>query len=307
MRVLLTNDDGIEEPGLLEFALRLRADGHAVVVAAPSRDVSGSGTSVGTIVDGAHIPVTTTTMAGLPNVEAYTVDAPPALAVLASGLGALGPRPDVVAVGVNPGHNTGRGVLHSSTVGAALAASSVGLRAVAVSCGHGPKARPDIAAQIGTVAVRWLVERTPSKTVLNVNVPDLRACELQGVRAARLGAIGMFSLMFNRDEGGLRLSQVSNEARLAEGHHPDTDATLIHRGFATVTPLHGGPRELDIDEDLLTGFASGIEQHWNELSALSKGPPKLSEEPWDFGQRTSTETASGTDGRSSIAGKESRT
>src|SRR5262245_34332110 len=63
----------------------------------------------------------------------HALDATPASAVLAACHGALGPTPDVVASGINPGANTGQMLIHSGTVGAALTAAAAGVPALAVS------------------------------------------------------------------------------------------------------------------------------------------------------------------------------
>ena len=70
---------------------------------------------------------------GLAGVPAYALDGAPGLCVLAARLGGFGDPPDVVMSGINPGCNTGRAVLHSGTVGAALTAANFGVRGLAVS------------------------------------------------------------------------------------------------------------------------------------------------------------------------------
>jgi uncharacterized protein YndB with AHSA1/START domain len=76
----------------------------------------------------------------LVHTEAYGVDGPPGLSVLAARQGGFGDPPELVVSGINPGHNTGRAVLHSGTVGAALAAANFGVSGLAVSTGG---LRPD--------------------------------------------------------------------------------------------------------------------------------------------------------------------
>src|SRR5690606_26682121 len=67
------------------------------------------------------------------DIESYAVRAAPALIVFVAAYGGFGPVPDVVLSGVNKGANTGHAVLHSGTVGAALSASTHGIRSMAVS------------------------------------------------------------------------------------------------------------------------------------------------------------------------------
>jgi 5'-nucleotidase len=134
MRVLVTNDDGVESPGLHELAQCLAACGdHDLVIAAPDRDMSGSSAAIGQIHVDEHIDAEHVDLPGLAGVPTYAVAGPPGLCVLAARLGGFGPPPDLIVSGINPGANTGRAVLHSGTVGAALTAASFGCRGLAVS------------------------------------------------------------------------------------------------------------------------------------------------------------------------------
>ncbi|MFI5613688.1 5'/3'-nucleotidase SurE [Amycolatopsis sp. NPDC051903] len=245
MRVLLTNDDGIEAPGLLALAHALRDAGHDLVVAAPAADSSGSGTSLGAIDHGTIVATSPYRLPGLEDVPAHRVSAPPAFAVLAACFGALGPPPDVVVAGVNDGHNTGRAVLHSSTVGAALTASTAGRSALAVSCGEYPGARFDTAAAVGVAVLRWLISEAPRRTVLNVNVPDVDIAALQGIRWARLGRVGSAGLTIKPAADGLRLERFPTAHDvLAAEEHRDTDSAVVASRCVSVTGLVGGPREV---------------------------------------------------------------
>jgi 5'-nucleotidase len=133
MKVLVTNDDGIDAPGLHALAQALFADGRDVVVVAPARDMSGSGAAIGQVHLDQSIDARRVELPGLRGVPAYALDGAPGLCVLAARLGGFGDPPDVVMSGINPGCNTGRAVLHSGTVGAALTAANFGVRGLAVS------------------------------------------------------------------------------------------------------------------------------------------------------------------------------
>ena len=133
MKVLVTNDDGIGSAGLHALAAALVAGGRDVVVVAPDRDMSGSGAAIGHIHIDEAIGAEKVELPGLPGVPAYAIDGPPGLCVLAARLGGFGAPPDLVVSGINPGCNTGRAILHSGTVGAALTAANFGGRGVAVS------------------------------------------------------------------------------------------------------------------------------------------------------------------------------
>lgn len=265
MRILLTNDDGIDAPGLAALARRLHEDGHDLLVAAPAGDLSGSGTSLGTVADGAVIPAREAGLPSLPDVAAYAVEAPPALIVLAVCTGALGEPPDFVISGVNPGHNTGRTLLHSSTVGAAIAAASCGRSAMAVSCGAAPAGRFDTAAEVAAATLCLFHEHLPRPTVLNVNVPDLDVVEILSVRRARLGRLGSFSMTFEPVRGGLRMRhRPTTERKLREQPHPDGDSALVAAGHVTLTALAGGVEDPALTravEELAAGVAGRLAGH----------------------------------------------
>jgi 5'-nucleotidase len=131
--VLVTNDDGVESAGLHALVRALVDAGHDVLVVAPASDMSGSGAAIGSIHLDQHIDAEKVELPGLAGVPAYAVDGPPGLCVLAARLGGFGDRPELVVSGINPGCNTGRAVLHSGTVGAALTAANFGGRGLAVS------------------------------------------------------------------------------------------------------------------------------------------------------------------------------
>src|SRR5688500_8313189 len=135
MRILVTNDDGIHAAGLGVLARRLVAEGYDVLVAAPLGDRSGSGAASGPGHRGEGLAVEDVRLEGLAGIPCCGREGPPALAVRTGRLGACGEPPEVVVSGINPGANTGRSVLHSGTVGAALTAANFGISGLAVSAG----------------------------------------------------------------------------------------------------------------------------------------------------------------------------
>jgi 5'-nucleotidase len=133
MKVLVTNDDGVASPGLHALARALVDNGHDVVVVAPDREMSGSAAAIGQVHIDEGIDAERVDLPRLDGVPAYAVAGPPGLCVLTARLGGFGDPPDLIVSGINPGCNTGRAVLHSGTVGAALTAANFGCRGLAVS------------------------------------------------------------------------------------------------------------------------------------------------------------------------------
>ena len=160
------------------------ASAPVTVVAAPAEERSGSGTALGDLSDGRQVRVESVRLDGLA-VPAYAVDGPPAFAALCGAIGLFGAEPEVVLAGINPGWNTGQTILHSSTVGAALTAASVGLPALAISCGPAPGARFDTAAAVAVLLMERQGPNLRGGIALNVNVPDLDLAALGGAACVR--------------------------------------------------------------------------------------------------------------------------
>lgn len=195
MRILVTNDDGIDGPGLHVLVRRLLELGAGeVVVVAPHREQSGMGAAVGPF----HLDPVIVHEASIPGAApdaVWAIEGPPALGVLMARLGAFGPPPDLVVSGINPGLNVGRSIYHSGTVGAALTARNGRITGVAVSQEADPAVRPhpqhwDTAAEVAATAVREIIDRPPDEAaVLNLNVPDRPIAELRGARFVPVGEV----------------------------------------------------------------------------------------------------------------------
>ena len=158
VRILVTNDDGVEAPGLRALAQALVADGHDVVVVAPDGERSGAGAAIGWLHRSGPISHQDVDWPDLPGVAVHALGTQPAATVYAAGFGAFGPPPELVASGVNRGLNTGHLVLHSGTVGAALTAAVLGLPAVAVSLAWGEEEHWATAARLAAASVPSLID-----------------------------------------------------------------------------------------------------------------------------------------------------
>jgi 5'-nucleotidase len=236
VRILVTNDDGVESPGLEALARALVAAGHEVFVVAPASDRSGSSAAIGPIWRSGPIPYVEHAWTSLPETVVRSIDAAPATAVYAACTGGFGEPPELVASGINPGPNTGHLVLHSGTVGAALTAAGLGVPAVAVSIGWSEEGRYewDTAAAYGAAAVGWVADPEHGPRVLNVNVPNVPPAEVLGVREARLAPYGtVWTATAEANEGDVVLEFKGNDVR----PEPDTDLALVRAGFVSVTPL----------------------------------------------------------------------
>jgi 5'-nucleotidase len=234
VRILVTNDDGVLAPGIAPLAAAVVAAGHDVVVAAPQEDMSGSSAAIGRMHADETIDVEPVEVDGV-DAPCFGVLGPPALAVMAARLGGFGEPPEVVVSGINPGPNTGRAVLHSGTVGAALTGANFGVSGLAVSIDVGDPYHWGTAAELATGALAWLIEQPP-RTVLNLNVPNLPLGEVRGVRAASLAPFGTVrAALVESQGGGLQMELAEHGVELPA----DSDTALVRTGWAAVTSLVG--------------------------------------------------------------------
>lgn len=244
MRALITNDDGIDSPGLAALARAAADAGLEVVIAAPAQEHSGASASIiatqGTAVTAAGGKGTVRSerrsVAGHDG-EAYAVHAAPALIVLLALHGSFGPVPDVVLSGINRGANVGTAILHSGTVGAALTGGMGGVRSLAVSLDvglrEGGAEHWETAAALVGRALPGLLA-APAGAVHNLNVPDVAdpgALELVEAPLAPFGIVQTTMTELDGDE--VRLSIREHRATDA----PGTDMERLAAGAATITAV----------------------------------------------------------------------
>ena len=233
MLALITNDDGIESPGLRALAHAAIDAGLEPVVAAPSWDSSGASASLTSVESAGRVVLSRRTLDGLDGVPAFAVEAAPAFIVRAATTGAFGDAPDVVLSGVNRGPNTGQAVLHSGTVGAALTARTLGRSALAVSIDVGEPVHWGTAREVAVLAVRWILGRD-EPLVVNINVPNRAPGMIRGFESARLASFGAVqAVMTESGAGYVKLDYRGVDAEF----EPGTDAALLAEGFATYTAL----------------------------------------------------------------------
>ena len=250
MRILVSNDDGIDSVGLHVLARAMQELGD-VVVAAPDTEYSGASTAVGAL----HLMRPEIHRAQIDGVnEAWAVTGPPALCVMFSRLEAFGPPFDLVVAGINPGANVGRSIYHSGTVGAALTARLGGITGVAVSQDVSMGSiegqawddmiadmRWDSAAAVATEVVRTIIAAPPAEpSLLNVNVPNLPVSQIKGWKHTELSAIP------GRSFGGVTLEpKIGHEGAFrlqmswgTPNELPDhTDAGAVAAGYVSLTWL----------------------------------------------------------------------
>lgn len=234
---IITNDDGIGTEGLWHLAAAAVAAGLDVVVAAPASEASGSGSAIHASQADGRVEIKRHELpAPAQAVPAYAIQATPAFIVFAAVRGAFGGKPRYVLSGINRGPNTGRAVLHSGTVAAAMTAAGYGLAAAAFSLDvheHAGTLEWETAAAVAA-EVLPVLPSVPGGVVLNVNVPNLPPGRLRGIRMARLASFGAVQAIVPSAADGYLQVNVSDKR---DDPEPGSDSAALAAGYASVTPL----------------------------------------------------------------------
>lgn len=243
MRVLVTNDDGIDAPGLAALARHAVDAGHDVFVLAPREEMSGAGASMGSLALHRPIEIRPRTIPTLDAIPAHGAGATPAACAILACLGAVGPPPDLVLSGINFGFNVGRSALHSGTVGAAITAAAWGAKGLAVSTAWSDgEVHWDTAAAVALDLAGWFMGAEDVRA-LNVNVPNTRRGDLRGVRWATLAPVGairsaIVGIEESADGEGFRVL-TDHESTDPAAAPQDSDRALVAGGWVTLTGLGG--------------------------------------------------------------------
>jgi len=231
LRVLVTNDDGIEAAGLLALESALREAGFEVTAAAPDQERSGSSHSVSL-----RKPLRMRELGG----ERYAVSGTPVDAVhIAVNHILRGKRPALVISGINRGANLGCDIHYSGTVSAAREGAILGVPSLAISL-ETDKEDPDFgnAARFACFLAEFIREHgLPERTFLNVNLPDLPEAEIKGVQVTAQGVRQYDNIIQRRpDENGDSAFWLGGMPQ-GGARIPGSDIVAVDEGYISVTPL----------------------------------------------------------------------
>ena len=228
MRILLSNDDGYQARGLRVLAEYL-AEIAELTIVAPARNHSGASNSL-TLDAPLRVEQVDTNF--------YYVNGTPTDCVHVALTGLLDKEPDMVIAGVNHGANLGDDVLYSGTVAAAMEGRFLGLPAVAVSLVLGEGQHFATAASVTRRLVKQMIARPlPRDTILSINVPDVPAAALAGLRATRLGFRHKSEPVVKaRDPKNQPIYWIGAAGPQADAG-PGTDFHAVNNGYVSVTPI----------------------------------------------------------------------
>jgi 5'-nucleotidase len=253
MHFIVTNDDGVQAPGLLALAQEIRKLGKVTVVA-PDKNWSASG-HVKTL----NRPLRVKEVILADGSKAFASDGAPSDCVALPILGLLGEPIDFVVSGINPNANLGHDVTYSGTVTAAMEGAISNIPSIAISLDapefHSGPLDYLPAAQVARIVAEKVIEnKMPGNLLLNINVPYLPFDEIKGFRITRQGLrVYRDELIRREDPHGRPYYWMGGDAPTGVPEE-GTDIGALSAGFVSITPI-----SLDLTAyDCLEHF-----QNWN--------------------------------------------
>ncbi len=228
MKILLSNDDGYQDQGLVELYHQLRHE-HEVTVVAPEQNRSGSSNSL-TL----DVPLRLTHV----EEQFFFVNGTPSDCVHLGTYHVLKESPDIVVSGINWGGNLGDDVLYSGTVAAAMEGRQLGFPAIAVSL-VGPECNHfSTAAKVTSHLLNHLSSWPLTKQhILNVNVPDVPFEKIKGYQLTRLGCRHRADTIIpSEDPKGRKVYWIGPTPGVQD-ESEGTDFYAVEQGFVSITPI----------------------------------------------------------------------
>ncbi|SFG45567.1 5'-nucleotidase /3'-nucleotidase /exopolyphosphatase [Desulfotomaculum arcticum] len=236
MRILISNDDGIQAEGLIKLKQALDPLGEVLVVA-PDRERSGTGHGI-TV----HKPLRPKQVNFNDGTTGWSVNGTPADCVKLAIEALLDKTPDIVISGINRGANLGTDVLYSGTVSAAIEGIINGIPSVAISLATYENKDFKYAARFAARVVSILSKNKLQSgcSLININIPQGSP---KGVKVTRLGNRRYENVFHKRiDPRGGVYYWMAGEPKDMIPEKPildaDTDFDAVNNGFISVTPLH---------------------------------------------------------------------
>lgn len=236
MNILVTNDDGIDSPGLWALAEAMSRVGDTLVVA-PDKQQSGVGSSV-SLHSGMSIVEVPSTIGG---VRAYAIGGTPTDCVILGLRRLKQGHIGLLVSGINLGANVGNDIPFSGTVMATLQGYFRKIPSIAISlvlAGREEEPRFDVVARVAEhLALRVKSGHLPTGAIINANVPNIPLEEIKGILTTRTASSGFGRLADVEGSGSVSYRrEVLNmdDAGIEEG----TDLWAVYQGYISVTPLH---------------------------------------------------------------------
>lgn len=233
--ILVTNDDGIDAPGILALKEALETVAEVRVIA-PETNWSAAGHS-----KTLHRPLRIRPTKLRDGSAAWKCDGSPSDCVAVALLGYFSERPALVVSGINSNANVGKDITYSGTVAAAMEAAIDGVPAIAVSLDRNDGVENYVpgAAFAARLAKRVLDEGLPADTLLNVNVPDVPAADIRGVVITRAGKRIYYDQLIRREDPyGVPYYWIGGERPGGDKELEGTDIWALANNLISITPIH---------------------------------------------------------------------
>jgi 5'-nucleotidase len=226
--ILVTNDDGVYAPGIRALHDAVRHLGRAVILA-PERDKSAVSHSLTM-----NRPLRVRQL----EEDVYTLDGTPTDCVTIGTNKILPEKPDLLVSGINPGPNLGDDISYSGTVSAAIEGTMYGIPSLAFSLtGEAPfdfETAAGVAWKLASMAMQFGL---PEKTLLNINIPQLRPEDIKGIRFTSQGRrIYQNAIQETYDPWGRKHYWIGGGTVQWSGGE-DTDEKALSEGYISVTPI----------------------------------------------------------------------
>ncbi len=229
MKIILTNDDGYNAPGIISLQKELIRRGHYVIVVAPQHEKSATSHSL-TIHDPLRIKKISTNV--------YAVNGFPADCVILAAKIIDKMQAELVISGINGGQNMAEDVLYSGTVSGALESSFLGYKAIAISILDYHCQNFETAAHyMGELIEKGIVDTLKKREILNINVPNLPIDKVKGIKLTDLGHREYTDFVTEKiDPRGGTYYWIGGNKPLWD-KTPGTDRYEAENGYITITPL----------------------------------------------------------------------
>lgn len=230
--ILVTNDDGINAPGINALVLQLEKIGDVIVVA-PDTERSAVGHAI-TLLD----PLRIANFSKNGRWSGFAVSGTPADCVKIAVNALLARKPDIVVSGINLGSNTGINVIYSGTVSAATEGTILGIPSIAISLTTYTDPIFETPAKFAKTITKLVLEKgLPNGTLLNVNVPNVPENEIKGIAITRQGRARFAEEFDKRIDPKNRVYYwlAGNKVEMQEAE--DVDDEAIKRGEISITPI----------------------------------------------------------------------
>ncbi|MBL1212104.1 MAG: 5'/3'-nucleotidase SurE [Ignavibacteriae bacterium] len=249
MKILVSNDDGIDAPGIHALAEALKKIGEVIVVA-PRTEQSAVGHKITM-----QNPLRVTKHFKNGELFGYSVDGTPADCIKMGIRNIIKEQPDIVVSGINHGANTAVSIIYSGTVSAAREAAIMDVPAIAISVTSHDVDSFDYAGKVAARVTELVAKNGLAKgTLLNVNVPNLPESEIKGIKVTTQSKAKWDDIYEERiDPYGKSYFWLTGSLIEVEDEE-DTDQNMVRQNFVAVTPIHFDLTDYKTYEDI---------KHWN--------------------------------------------